>query len=233
MTIHDLSERRRPEPTLQVPPQIGTAKMELAAEYHMDVWINESPAMRLACTPGHLTELVVGRLYSEGLVEKLSDVESLYVCESGLRAKVLLRGEAASALRRQNVDRVDSCCTDNRLFLAGAASALRPLAFFRLDSDFVRQIPGIIRDQAPLYAKTHAVHSCHLFRNAQLFCSREDIGRHNALDKVIGYALLHEIPLQECMVYTTGRMPVDMVSKAIRAGIPVMISKTYPTQQAV
>ena len=61
----------------------------------------------------------------------------------------------------------------------------------------------------------------------------EDIGRHNALDKVLGWALMQGIPLEECIVYTSGRIPVDMVMKVIRAGVPVLASKAMPTRESV
>lgn len=61
----------------------------------------------------------------------------------------------------------------------------------------------------------------------------EDIGRHNALDKCIGYALLEQLDLSECILFTTGRVPTDMVQKVIAAGIPVLASKAVPTDQAI
>ena len=61
----------------------------------------------------------------------------------------------------------------------------------------------------------------------------EDIGRHNAVDKAVGYALREGVLLSECIIYTSGRAPVDMVQKAIVAGIPVMASKASPTKEAV
>ena len=61
----------------------------------------------------------------------------------------------------------------------------------------------------------------------------EDIGRHNALDKAVGSVMLAGVPLHECVLYTSGRVPVDMVRKAIRAGVPALVSKTMPTVQSL
>ena len=64
-------------------------------------------------------------------------------------------------------------------------------------------------------------------------CCREDIGRHNAIDKAVGYALIQGIDRGNCYLFTTGRMPADMVMKAVRAGVPLLASKTYPTDEGI
>ena len=61
----------------------------------------------------------------------------------------------------------------------------------------------------------------------------EDLGRHNALDKAVGCALTEGVPLAECVLFTSGRVPVDMVRKAIRAGVPALVSKSMPTVQSL
>lgn len=80
---------------------------------------------------------------------------------------------------------------------------------------------------------TVGVHSCILAKEGRVLVNCEDIGRHNAIDKAVGWALLNGINLEECMLYSSGRVPTDMVRKAIRAGVPVFISKGVPTVQAV
>ena len=85
----------------------------------------------------------------------------------------------------------------------------------------------------PLHGQTWATHSCFLAKDGQLLFQCEDIGRHNALDKAIGYALRHGISLSRCMVYSSGRIPTDMAMKAIRAGIPILASKASPTAEAI
>ena len=65
----------------------------------------------------------------------------------------------------------------------------------------------------------------HIVKKRKNHFKAEDIGRHNAVDKAVGYAVLNDIPLSGCMIFTSGRVPVDMVEKVIVAGIPVLVSK--------
>ena len=88
-------------------------------------------------------------------------------------------------------------------------------------------------EDTPLHKLTGATHSCFLARGSELLFSCEDIGRHNALDKAIGFALRHDIDLTGCIAYSSGRLPTDMVEKAIRAGLPVLCTKASPTAEAV
>ena len=90
-----------------------------------------------------------------------------------------------------------------------------------------------IMEETELRALTRAVHSAVLSRRGEIVFAAEDIGRHNAVDKAAGFALRNGIPLGECLLYTTGRMPSDMVMKAVRAGIPVLVSGKGPTAEGV
>lgn len=205
----------------------------VAVEHGIDVFINERPAMRLTCTPEHLDELVVGRLFTEGMIRGLADILGVHICEQGLRAKVMLTSEAAERLENAKTAEVSTCCTDNRTLLASSDTelpAVRPVAW---EPAWLRLAADGLRGHQPLYGQTHAVHAACLMRRDRLLCCREDIGRHNALDKVIGWALLAGEAPEECLLYCTGRLPVDMLRKAIRAGVPVLASKTYPTDQAL
>lgn len=85
----------------------------------------------------------------------------------------------------------------------------------------------------PVHNSTHGTHSCILAKEGvPLYCC-EDLGRHNALDKAVGCALRNGVDLGKTILYTSGRVPVDMMQKVIRAGVPVIVSNAVPTDQAV
>lgn len=209
------------------------APVELVSEHQIAVFLNETPAMRLVCTPEHLDELVVGRLLTEGLIASAEDIASLYICEQGLRARAFLKDGLGAGLHAQQEEDVSSCCTDNHVLLQSERQTLPVLRPIAWRGSQIRALAAGIHENAPLYDRTHAVHSCFLGCGDEILCGREDIGRHNAVDKAVGWASLAGRDLTKCMLFTTGRMPLDMVRKAIRARVPVLASKTYPTAEAV
>ena len=163
---------------------------QIAAEHRMAVYINERLAMRLTCTPQHLDELVLGRLLTEGLIRRTEDVQQIYICEKGLRAKVTLPADASRRLTETGIETVNTCCTDNRTYLSDGAESIPMVTPLPWESAWLQGMAEKVRAGQSLYGSTHAVHACCLFREDQLLCCREDIGRHNALDKVIGWALI-------------------------------------------
>lgn len=177
-------------------------------EHHLCAAVTDGPTLEFLCLPQHLPELIAGHLMTEGLISGPEQVESITIAESGRSATVSLCPSA----RRHD---------------------LAPLPPVNWQPEWVFALADRFADGMPLHRQTFATHSCFLARRDQLLFQCEDLGRHNALDKAVGYALLHQIPMAECILYSSGRMPVDMVRKAICAGIPVLASKGAPTAQAV
>lgn len=204
----------------------------LAAECTTAILVNEQPVFRVVCTPALLPQLALGRLLTEGWISSIQEVEQIAVCAEGLKISVSLthpmeaRGVAAQE--------VASCCSDN-LVLGQPAELrpLRPVPQIEVPPEWVDTLTAAMSDGLPLYRATRAVHSCFVLHQGQILCQCEDIGRHNALDKAVGSMMLAGVPLAECVLYTSGRVPVDMVRKAIRAGVPALISKSMPTVQSL
>lgn len=228
MKVIDLSATN-----VDLAPAATHDNIPVPVEHWIEVFINEQLAMNLVCTPEHMDELVVGRMYTEGIIRSVEDIELLYICAQGARAKITLKGPAACpGPDKADPVTVPTCCTDNRTFIGSRKRdrALQPIPW---DPAWVESLLPLVSQGAPLYSQTHAVHACYLARRGEILCCREDIGRHNALDKVIGWALLQQVDLSQCMLFTTGRMPTDLISKAVQAGVPILVSKTYPTDLGI
>ena len=209
----------------------GTEKA-LTVEHAAAILVNEQPAFRVVCTPEYLPQLALGRLLTEGWIHSAEQVQQVAVCAQGLKISVYLDHPLPS--RQATAQDVPSCCTDN-LTLASPVELepLRPVPQMEFDPDWLQDLTWAMDAGLPLYRATRAVHSCILMRAGQILYQCEDLGRHNALDKVVGCALLDGVPLEECVLYTSGRVPLDMVRKVIRAGVPVLVSKTMPTVQSL
>lgn len=204
----------------------------LAAEHAAAILVNEQPAFRVVCTPELLPQLALGRLLTEGWITAADEVERVAVCAQGLKISVQLCHPLAAA--EQAGQEVPSCCTDN-LTLASPVQLppLAPVPQREIPAAWVDALADAMGQGLPLYRATHAVHSCLLLRAGKILYRCEDLGRHNALDKAVGCALTEGVPLAECVLFTSGRVPVDMVRKAIRAGVPALVSKSMPTVQSL
>lgn len=200
-------------------------------EHAAVLYVNEQPAFRVVCTPELLPQLALGRLLTEGWLSSVGEVEQIAVCAEGLKIQVYLRHPLSA--RSAAAQEVSSCCTDNiTLGSPVELSPLRTVPRLELCPEWLDTLTTAMSAGLPLYRATRAVHSCFALHEGRIVCACEDIGRHNALDKAVGSILLAGIPLGECVLYTSGRVPLDMVRKAIRAGVPALISKSMPTVQS-
>ena len=229
MVIADRFKSRPGAETVRLP---SGGEMTLAVEHAAAILVNEQTAFRVVCTPELLPQLALGRLLTEGWITCADEVEQIAVCAEGLKVSVHLTHplETAAAAGQG----VPSCCTDN--LTVASPVKLRPLAPVpqrEIPDEWVETLAAAMGDELPLYRATHAVHSCFVLRDGKILYQCEDLGRHNALDKAVGCALAEGVQLGECVLYTSGRVPVDMVRKAIRAGVPALVSKTMPTVQSL
>lgn len=98
--------------------------------------------------------------------------------------------------------------------------------------EWIEKLARSLNSSTPVYKSSRSTHSCQLMRGGEILCCMEDIRRHNAVDKVIGWALDAGIDLSECILFTSGRIPADMIRKLICTGISVAASKAMPTAAA-
>jgi len=195
-------------------------------------------------TPGADLELAAGFLHSEGLVRTKADIVTLRHCVQVPRDQrdntVTVRltqaptVAAAALARRFTVSSACGVCGLESLD-ALAARGVGPVTSTAVDADLLSELPARLRAAQVLFETTGGLHASGLFDPAGgLLCVREDVGRHNAFDKVVGWALLADrLPLAGHTMVVSGRTSYELVQKAIVAGIGVLAGVSAPSSLAV
>ena len=210
--------------------KVKPKETEVIQEHVLTVLVNEKQVYRLVCTKDRLRELVTGRLKTDGLIESAEDIYKMFFCKYENEVSVFLNNEV---IWEETIQKDPTCCMGNRVFLAGKRSDLKKLPHYDWMPEWIFALAEEFGKGTELHDRTSGVHVCILAREGKPLFVSEDIGRHNAIDKTVGYALLNRIQLSECMIFTSGRVPVDMVEKVVAAGVPVLVSKSVPTNESV
>jgi len=201
----------------------------------LTIYLNGSEIVSLVCSPTRMDALAAGFLVSEGLLESRKDLESITIVEG----KTFVADVAASASRGADSPMgrmlITSGCGGGATFadLLDDVGEFLPLPDARFRAD---EIMGGMRElgrRAPLFKETGGVHTAALFDGDRLTYIAEDVGRHNALDKVLGAAFLEEAEVAGSGLLTSGRLSADAVMKALVSQVPLLVSRTAPTSMAV
>jgi FdhD protein len=217
----------------------------LAAEEPLEIRIDDSPLTVTMRTPGHDVELAAGFLLTEGFVSQRSEIRNLAAGEAagGRESGNLVRVELAPDTTfdpesmRRNFFAASSCGICGKASIDSIrARTLRASSLdFRVDPEKLIGLPDSIRASQAVFGRTGGLHAAALVdARGELLVLREDIGRHNAVDKVVGWALLeNRVPLSETILFVSGRGGFEIVQKAIIAGLPVVASVSAPSGLAV
>lgn len=217
----------------------------LAAEEPLEIRVGEHPLSVTMRTPGHDLELSAGFLFTEGLITKREQIVSLEnVVEDGetnrgnvVRAVLAPESTPDFEKMRRHFFAASSCgiCGKASIDAVRSRSLEPPNPDFRLDAEVLLRLPDALRASQAVFGRTGGLHAAALFdAKGELLVLREDIGRHNAVDKVIGWALLeNRVPLREAVLLVSGRGGFEIVQKAIVAGLPIVASVSAPSSLAV
>ena len=218
---------------------------ELAAEEPLEIRIGDTPVSVTMRTPGDDFDLAAGFLLTEGIIKRREHIVRIAYANGpdqqpsgNLVAVTLAAGTDVDTAR---LDRhfvtTSSCgiCGKASIDAVRAREIERPNPAFSLDPRRLTELPDALRAAQRIFGRTGGLHAAALFtRSGALVAIREDIGRHNAVDKIVGHALLDGgLPLSECVLMVSGRGGFEIVQKALVAGVPVVASVSAPSSLAV
>lgn len=220
---------------------------QLAAEEPLEIRVAGRPLAVTMRTPGHDMDLAAGFLVSEGVVAAAADLPTMRYClgatAEGVNTYNVLDCALADHVAAPDPSVERAFYTTSSCGLCGKASieAVRTKSTFvlgagpRVAADLLATLPDRLRAAQQVFARTGGLHAAGLFTAAgELLVLREDIGRHNAVDKVVGWALREDrLPLADSVLLVSGRASFELVQKASMAGIPVLAAVSAPSSLAV
>jgi len=204
----------------------------VAVEMPLHVMINGAHYATIMCTPEKRRELVLGHLLSEGVVKSRDEISGIDAARGGQFRVTLLPGideKARVAYAAPFARIITSACGPSQSWpfpkLLDRVKTLSIRSELRLDARTVGESCRRLNQLATMFRMTGGLHAAAIFtKNGSLKAFAEDVGRHNAVDKVIGIASRKNVKLSECLLACSGRLSGDIVLKAVRVGIPVIAS---------
>ena len=206
-------------------------KDSVIREVPLDIFLNGRKVITIACTGNHIEELALGFLRSEGVIETLKDIEEIVA--DGENFHVDVKTVSPKSGDSLNDDSVPS------IMSSGGRRKRSDSIESPLESDLALtakkglDIMEELLSSSLLHRITHGAHCSALADPEGIITFRDDIGRHNTVDMLGGYALLENIDCRDKILATTGRVSQEIASKAFHLGIPIIISHSVPTSRAV
>jgi FdhD protein len=214
-------------------PDGGTEPDDLAVEEPLEIRVDGDPIAVTMRTPGHDEELAIGFLRSEGIAAVSAEPTADLAANT---VDVRVEGDFDSERLRRSFYTSSSCGVCGKGALEAVAfEAPRVESELRMPAAVVSALPDRLREAQPTFAATGGLHATGLFdAEGRLVCVREDVGRHNAMDKVIGRAFLDGLlPLDDRLLCVSGRLSFELVQKAAVAGCPLLVAVGAPSTLAV
>jgi len=201
--------------------------VHVPCEMQLTIYVNRQELVTILCTPTRLNCLVLGFLYTAGIISGIGDVASMRVCEEESLADVTLSNPEYKLPTKRTL--ISGC---------GGGVAFKTQGQ-RVDSGLVvtpTEVLSLMKqflEQMELYRLSGGVHASALSDTGKLLVVAEDIGRHNTFDKIQGECLLRGLSSRDRLLLSTGRVSSEMLLKAAEMQVPVVVSRTSPTERAI
>ncbi len=207
----------------------------VAREFPLTIILNNQELVTLLCSPKDLKYLAIGFLFSEGLLEGKDEIKKIIVDDQ--RGVVRVETDEDKAMANELVFKrfITSGCGRGASFYSATDVQNQTKIESKIEIS-TREVLSLVRDfqhRSQVYRTTGGVHSAALCDTKSILVFNEDIGRHNAIDKIFGECILKDIPTDERMVITSGRISSEILLKVAKRNIPIIISKSAPTDLGV
>lgn len=197
------------------------------------LYVNDEEVVTLVCTPSHLEELTAGFMGAEGFISRGNEISDLVINHNdGLIWTETTRSRPEGFLQRS----ITSCCGRGRasFYFRNDAENIKPVAGeTKVSPRQLALLAHKMEEKGRLFLETGGTHGAALCSAGDILCFFEDVGRHNAVDKIFGHCLLREIPRADKLLALTGRISSEILLKAARMNIPVLVSRAAPTHLAL
>ncbi len=214
--------------------EISSSLEDIASEIPLNIYINNEHFVTLLCTPYMLKELAVGHLLCEGIIKSIDDIDDLSIDRNSIRI-ILEKGDFRS--KSSEIARlVTTTCgaSDDYIILLVRLDNPRISSDLVIDATKIIEMARKVNKNCPIFKKTGGTHAAAIFSSkGELFNIVEDVGRHNAIDRAVGHAALNRTEFRKKVLFSTGRMPADMVLKAARVNIPIIATISAPLSSGV
>ena len=207
--------------TILTPDSSKQVREDIAIETPYRVMLNEEEIGASMVLPIGLEEFGVGFLFGQGYINNPDEVKEVLVCPEG---RISVYADVES-MEPKEVIITSGCGGTGKISREMLEGELEPPLELTLSFDEIKTFIREVLQASPLGPMTHCIHGCGLWENGRLQAFYEDVGRHNAVDKIIGAILLGKAS-PRAAVYTTGRLTSDMVLKCARMRIPIVMSRT-------
>ncbi len=206
--------------------------LPFSAEYAVMLKINDRPYITMATSGTYLHEHITGYLLTEGMITGMDQIKELAVDESGLTVNVVLAQDKILAEKLDRIKTISAAGGRTKKDLP-ADDLIRPY-LPAVRAEVIMDVMHEFLTSSQEHESTHGVHGAALYSLAgEKIVFFDEIGRHNAIDKVIGHAVIHNISLEDKMICSTGRISSEIAFKIINARAPVLITRASPTSLSV
>jgi len=207
----------------------------VATEVPVNIYVNDQYVVTLFSLPTQLKELGVGWLLTQSIVKSIDEITDVQVKENRVKVRCIekIRARIKATKAMKMID--SSCGSTAEDFLSLVDRVTKPFvnSDYKVKAEKVLQFAKALNDNSTLFKLTGGTHSAALFQREKLVAFAEDVGRHNAVDKVVGEAALNRVDFSRCVLVSSGRQPADMILKAARVGVPIVAAIAGPLHSGV